>query len=110
MKPTNQPTSQPAIQPSSHPANIFKAQHAFGKAGHNINDIIERVHIALEWAEDVDGLERGLEGFGLDGELESWMALKKRKKASYESPPDSLLTHYCAASGMLKMQMIRLID
>ncbi|TGO09375.1 hypothetical protein BTUL_0168g00220 [Botrytis tulipae] len=105
MKPTNQPTS--------HPANILKAQYAFGKAGHNVNDRSlgrlslwslgkswisltlpsirielhnnytgqdrtgrtvrtgrdssnERVHIALEWAEDVDGLERGLEGFGLD--------------------------------------------
>lgn len=52
--------------------------------------INERVHIALEWAEDVDGLERGLEGFGLDDELESWMALKKRKRATYESPPNSL--------------------
>ncbi|TGO48669.1 hypothetical protein BCON_0233g00090 [Botryotinia convoluta] len=74
------------------------------------DSINERVHVALERAEDVDGLERGLEGFGLDDELESWMALKKRKKASYESPPNSLLTQYCAASGMLKMQMIRLID
>ncbi|TGO25655.1 hypothetical protein BPAE_0075g00100 [Botrytis paeoniae] len=86
MKPTNH---QPANQPTSHPAIIFKAQYAFGKAGHNINEtgldwtertgrdsINERVHIALEWAEDVDGLERGLEGFGLDDELESWMALK----------------------------------
>ncbi|KAF7911320.1 uncharacterized protein EAF01_002827 [Botrytis porri] len=75
--------------------------------------INERVHIALEWAEDVDGLERGLEGFGLDDELERWMALrfaekkerkrereKERKKASYESPRNSLLTRYCAASGM----------
>ncbi|TGO33648.1 hypothetical protein BHYA_0234g00090 [Botrytis hyacinthi] len=77
------------------------------------DSINERVHIALEWAEDVDGLERGLEGFGLDDELESWMALKKRKrrkKATYESPPNSLFTQYCAASGMLKMQMIRMID
>ncbi|TGO59424.1 hypothetical protein BOTNAR_0162g00040 [Botryotinia narcissicola] len=70
-------TNQPANQPSGHPANILKAQYAFGKAGHNVNETgrtvrtgrdssNERVHIALEWAEDVDGLGRGLEGFGLD--------------------------------------------
>ncbi|TEY65922.1 hypothetical protein BOTCAL_0135g00090 [Botryotinia calthae] len=103
MKPPSQPAHQPTKQPSRQPSNIFKAQYAFGKAGHNINEtgqdgtgrdsINERVHSAPKWAEDVDGLERGLEGFGLDDELESWMALEERKKASYESPPNSLLTH-----------------
>lgn len=38
MLPWNQPANQPTRQPARQPSNIFKAQHAFGKAGHNIDE------------------------------------------------------------------------